>query len=62
MHRCGSSLFQLGEYFEILAARVDPGRIRTRQRMRLRVRNDNEKVDPNRALRRRKPATLSVQR
>jgi hypothetical protein len=22
----GSSLFQMGEYFEILAARVDPGR------------------------------------
>jgi hypothetical protein len=26
----GSSLFQVGEYFEILAARVDPGRIRKR--------------------------------
>jgi hypothetical protein len=26
----GSSLFQMGEYFEILAARVDPGRIRKR--------------------------------
>jgi hypothetical protein len=36
----------MGEYFEILAARVDPGRIRKRQRRRKRVRNDNEKVDP----------------
>jgi hypothetical protein len=26
----GSSLIQMGEYFEILAARVDPGRIRKR--------------------------------
>jgi hypothetical protein len=32
----GSSLVQMGEYFEILAARVDPGRIRKRPRMRKR--------------------------
>jgi hypothetical protein len=30
----GSSLFQMGEYFEILAAPVDPGRIRKRSRKR----------------------------
>jgi hypothetical protein len=32
----------MGEYFEILAARVDPGRIRKRQR------NDDGKTDPRR--------------
>jgi hypothetical protein len=40
--RFGSSPFQMGEYFEILAARVDPGRIRKRQR------NDDGKTDPRR--------------
>jgi hypothetical protein len=32
----GPSLFQMGEYFEILAAPVDPGRIRKRSRKRWR--------------------------
>jgi hypothetical protein len=32
----GCSPFHMGEYFEILAARGDPGRIRKRSRMRKR--------------------------